>query len=71
MQASKTFRERLREAMDRAGLTQRDLAKKVGAGYPGINRVLQGKQNPTIEMADKLADAVGIPLSKLLENNSR
>lgn len=71
MQATRMFRERLREAMERAGLTQRDLAKKVGAGYPGINRILQGKQNPTIEMADRLADAVGIPLPRLLEKNSR
>lgn len=65
MQATKRFRERLREAMDRAGLTQRELAVKTKTGYPGINRILQGKQTPTIELADRLADAIGVPLSEL------
>lgn len=71
MQAALTFRTRLREAMQAAGLSQRELAEKVGTGYPGINRILQGKQTPTLDLADRIADAVGMPLPKLLEKNSR
>lgn len=71
MQAANTFRERLREAMNRAGISQRELAERADTGYPGINRILQGKQTPTIELADRLADAVGVPLSDLLGKKSR
>lgn len=70
MQATDIFRIRLREAMEKAGLTQRDLADKAKTGYPGINRILQGKQVPTLELADRLAFAVGKPLQKLLSENS-
>lgn len=66
MQASETFRLRLREAMAAARLTQRELAERVGTGYPGINRILQGKQNPSIDLADRIADAVGVALADLL-----
>lgn len=71
MQAAITFRARLREAMVAAGISQRELAERVGTGYSGVNRILQGKQTPTLDVADRLADAVGIPLPKLLEKNSR
>lgn len=66
MHASKTFRQKLRDAMERKGLTQRELAKNAATSHPGINRILQGKQTPTLELADRLADAVGVPLRDLL-----
>lgn len=71
VQATDTFRIHLREAMNRAGISQRDLAEKVETGYPGINRILQGKQVPTLDLADRIADAIGIPLHELLGKNSR
>ena len=71
MQAIDTFRARLREAMERAGVSQRELAEKAGTSYSGINRILQGRQTPTLELADRLADSVGIPLENLLQKNSR
>lgn len=71
MQAAQTFRERLRDAMNSAGVSQRELAERAKTSYPGINRILQGKQAPTLDLADRLADAVGMPLSALLEKSSR
>lgn len=52
--------------MEKAGLSQRDIAKKAKTGYPNVNRVLCGKQTPTLELADRLADAVGLSLPELL-----
>lgn len=71
MQAATTFRHSLRAAMHREGVSQRQLAEMAKTSYPGINRILQGKQTPTIDLADRLADALGIPLATLLEKNSR
>lgn len=71
MQASANFRERLREAMKHRGVSQRELAERAHTSYAGINRILQGRQVPTIELADRLSDAVGVPLAKLLEKKSR
>jgi transcriptional regulator with XRE-family HTH domain len=71
VQAANTFRHQLREAMQRAGISQRQLAEKAETSYSGINRILQGHQAPTLELADRLADALGIPLISLLEKNSR
>lgn len=66
MQASNTFRERLRRAMKKKKISQRELAKRARTGYSGVNRILQGEQMPTLDVADRLADAVGLPLSTLL-----
>ena len=66
MQAAETFRRRLRETMDRKKISQRRLAQKAETGYSGINRILQGEQTPTLEVADRLADAVGVSLVSLL-----
>jgi transcriptional regulator with XRE-family HTH domain len=66
MQAAKTFRRRLREAMEEKDISQRELAKRAKTGYSGINRILQGDQTPTLEVADRLADAVGMSLVDLL-----
>ncbi len=71
MQAADTFRDNLRRVMRLRGISQRDLAIRAKTSYPGINRILQGKQTPTIELADRLADSLEIPLSSLLKKNLR
>lgn len=71
MQATRTFREKLRAAMRQRGVTQRELAERAETSYPGINRILQGKQAPTLELADRLADSLGIPLAELIGTKSR
>jgi ribosome-binding protein aMBF1 (putative translation factor) len=71
VQATNTFRENLRAAMQTRGISQRELAEKAGTGYPNLNRVLSGKQNVTLELADRLADALNLTLSELLGKKSR
>jgi transcriptional regulator with XRE-family HTH domain len=71
LQATNTFRENLRQVMETRDISQRDLAKQAGTGYPNLNRVLQGKQNVTLELADRIADALDISLTELLAKKSR
>lgn len=71
LQATNTFRSNLRAAMLAQGVSQRDLAHRAGTGYPNLNRVLNGRQNITLELADRLADALALPLPALLEKKSR
>lgn len=66
MQAKDTFRRRLRKAMKKRDITQRQLAEKANTGYSGVNRILNGTQTPTLDLADRLADAVGVQLAELL-----
>lgn len=60
------FHERLREARLRAGLTQKEVATKVGwvadATYQKYER---GAAIPSIELATRMADALGVSLDWL------
>ena len=49
------------------GLTQRQIAKKAGVTDSHISYILAGKRMPSIELAEKLAKVLKIPLTVLLE----
>lgn len=49
------------------GLTQRDLAELVGVSVATINRIETGKQILKIDMLNKLANVLEIPVNELLE----
>ncbi len=44
------------------GLSQWDLAHKSGVGYASIARIETGRQDPTVGMLTRLAEALGIEL---------
>ena len=48
------------------GLSQWDLADKSGVGYASIARIETGRQDPTVSMLTRLAEALGIRLVDLL-----
>jgi|ERR1051325_3961529 transcriptional regulator with XRE-family HTH domain len=49
----------LQEARERAGLTQRDVAKRAGTSQPAIAKLEQGTTNPTIDTLTRYAAATG------------
>jgi transcriptional regulator with XRE-family HTH domain len=58
----------LRQKREEQGLTQRDLAKraKVTAGY--VAQLEMGvRKNPSLEILKRLAKALGVPASELLQ----
>lgn len=61
----KTFGERLRCARDLAGRTQGELAELVGVHRVNLNRYEQDKAIPALDVAWKLADALGVGLEDL------
>lgn len=50
------------EARLHAGLTQKELAKRMKTKQPSIARVESGKMLPSLEFLDKLAKAIGTSL---------
>jgi transcriptional regulator with XRE-family HTH domain len=45
-----------------------DLAEKAGVARPGLSRLNNGKQDATITHAARIAEAVRVPLPRLMES---
>ena len=60
------FGDRLLEVRKKKKLSQDQLAKTVGAHAPVIGRYERGEVKPSIEMATKLAEALGVSLDYLV-----
>lgn len=63
----KTFQTKLAKMRKEAGLSQKELAKKVGASQASINYWEKGQRTPSIDAAQRLANFFNIPISDLLE----
>jgi transcriptional regulator with XRE-family HTH domain len=50
-----------------AGLTQEQLAEKSGVSRTYLARLETGRQDPTLSTLEKLAKALGVKASRLLE----
>ena len=61
----------LREARMRAGLSQRDLAKKAGTAQSVIARIERGQTSPTLETLERLLGAAGVELHASLAVKER
>lgn len=57
----------VQEARQRAYLTQRDLAERMGTSQSAIAKLEQGGTNPTIETLERCAEAAGFALKVTLE----
>ena len=54
-----------RERLDR-GMTQRDLAKKVGVGAPHISKIEAGRESPSDKLLREIADVLRCDFEELL-----
>ena len=59
------FMKNLKEARKTAGLTQTELAEKIGCTQKDVSRWENGKHNPSLEIAEKLARALGRTIEDL------
>ncbi len=62
----KVFRENLRELRIASGLTQREVAEKLGISQPSYIRYEIGTAEPTLENLGKLADLFDVSVDSLL-----
>lgn len=60
-----TFAERLRDLLDQRGVTQAELAEKLGIGQPAISMMLNRACRPQRKTIDKIADALGVSAADL------
>lgn len=56
----------VRAARERAGLTQEELAGRIGRHADSVSLIERGRTQPTIEMLVALADAVGLHVGELI-----
>lgn len=56
----------LRRYRERKGLTQKELAQICGITQTTVSEIENGKANPTLEVLQRLAEALGVPVVGLL-----
>lgn len=57
----------LRSIREKQGVSQEQLAADAEIPYSSVNEIEAGKTNPTIASLMALCEALGIPISKLLD----
>lgn len=58
----------VREHRTQMGLTQEELAEKVGVWQSFIGQIERGEKQPSVGVLVKLADALGVTTEDLLRN---
>ena len=59
--------QRLREIRQERDISREQLAVSVGRSYPSIHHYESGGTVPSIAVAERLAEALGVPVSDLFE----
>jgi DNA-binding XRE family transcriptional regulator len=70
-QEEATFATRLRTLMDNAGITQEQLAEKIGVGQPAISMMLKRQCRPQKRTVQRLAEALGVAVEELWTGDVR
>jgi HTH-type transcriptional regulator, competence development regulator len=61
-----TIGARIRALRVDAGLSQRQLAAKVGVGFPHLSKIEAGKETPSADLIQRIADALEADADELL-----
>ena len=62
-----TIGEKLRQARNQAGLTQKELGERLGISQAAIGQFEKKDSNPTLDTIQKIANALGISIHKILD----
>lgn len=66
--SSKKLGNNIRKIREGKGLMQVDLCKKLEVDRAYMSNIENGKKNPTLLTVEKIAKALNVPASELLEN---
>ncbi|MGV3609849.1 MAG: helix-turn-helix domain-containing protein [Fluviicola sp.] len=58
--------ERVKEIRVQKGLTQTELANKIGKDHPSINKLENGKVNPSYYFLYEVAQGLGVDIKDLI-----
>ena len=61
------FAENLKKARTRLGLTQEELAKKIGIAQNAISAYERGLRTPRVLKIPKIAEVLGLSVDELIE----
>ena len=61
----KTLKVRVKEFRNKKGLTQEELAERVGVRRETIVFLEQGKYSPSLKLALKISEELKVPINKL------
>lgn len=64
------FSEQIKHLRESAGMTQEELASKIGVSRPAVGMWERHRSRPRLDKMNQLADLFGIPVSELLDENS-
>ena len=67
MRRSEAVKNKVRELREAAGLTQKELGKKVGVSRQAVNAIETGKFDPSIWLAYDLANYFGLRIEELFD----
>ena len=60
------FRERIKEICNQKGITQKELAEKLGITDISLNKSLRGKY-PQLQTLERISIALGVPVTELFD----
>ncbi len=60
---------RIKEVLEKKGLTQAWLAETLGKSYNMVNSYAQNRRQPSIEILYQIADILKVDVKELLESN--
>jgi len=63
---TKTICKKIKKYRNEKGLTQEDLAEKVGVSRVYIGYVEQGRNTPSLEILEKIAKALNVKMTEIL-----
>lgn len=61
------FRSRIKELCRASGITQKELAERLGITDISLNKTLRGEY-PQLQSLEKIANALDVPISELFEH---
>ena len=64
---NKKIGEKLKKIRTQKGMSQGDIAKKLGVHRSYISGIERGIRNPTVKNIERLADALGVDVSALFQ----
>lgn len=68
---AEVFRANVRRRMEQLGVTQAELAERMGVTRPFVSHMLTGYRNPGLESLERFAAALDVKACRLIDEDYR